>query len=1227
MPMDSSPQGGASTGSVLFEKGPTPVAAVNTSGIITAWNAAAERMYGIPASDALGVPFIDRLIDEDDAMDVRRAFHDAASLSRSTAPRETTCRLRCADGTIRFVNMTILADRLADQPCLLIVMENQPHRPMGQPLADDAVPPADLPCRVLPVRLAAYDTSARFLMITPGMEPDAELRTWIIGKTDQEYGLRRKLDPAIALRHLHAIHHVVQDGEPLLFGETMPGQDGEPREMIRFIVPIRVLSGVIRFVLAYDIELGSATTDRKTLLPLSSGFATLLEHLHDGVVMEDGEQRILTLNRRCSSLFSLAQPPEVWTGQEAAQFSAAIASQFLKPAVFLATTETCRQRKSPCFGELLALSDGRMVERDYLPLTIDGVNGGHIWLYRDVSPRRLAESGILATLAEDGNTRLEVALRSDMIHRMTEYGARLVASRSVEDIAHAAESLLEDLTDVEYSGIFLVDPSTGRLRLLFARGFSDDERAAAERTAMERHPGWVLRHGHMLNIPDVECDPAQRSQSSPRSFTVRSRLFVPVHNGEECVGTFGLASSHPHRFGETEIALLSFGATVAGVKYGTLMHDLERARVDLELRLRNSAILSSNNGIMITDARNPDHPILFVNPAFERQTGYPAAEILGRSPRFLRDPSFNQPALTVLRQALHDARECTVVLQNMTREGRRFWAEICISPIFSADGEPTHFISIQNDVTERIRVQEELTVARDQAVAADRAKSEFLANTSHEIRTPLNGIIAAAELLRSTDLAPRQQPYLDAISHCGNRLNEIISDLLDLSMIEAGTMELWIQPFDPGSTFDGIFPQMQAEAAAKGLTLLVNIDTPLPGIFVSDETRIRQILVNLLSNAVKFTTEGSIAVHVRFSGDEQGAGRLDVSIADTGIGMSKEFVARVGTSFSQEDASSTRQYKGTGLGLAITCRLIAMLGGEYTIESSAGVGTTFSFFLPELPRQAPRLDPVAGTTVPRLRRRRAIDQMRILLVEDDVLIRNLLVHMLDQLGAHPDIAENGSQAVAACKALSYDLVLMDLHMPQMDGFEAIRTIRTIIPEESQPYCVAISAGVVARDRDKAIDAGMDDFLRKPIRSADLRRALEGVAILPDPVEREAAQFPAAAAAEVADAVDAFIDREMIGSLMSADAGDEALFPQLVALLDEQAAVTFHTIDVALLDHDAETIEATAHRFAGSSATLGLVKVSRLCKDIEERATTATFDELEGMIAILRTTFEVSRKML
>jgi PAS domain S-box-containing protein len=494
----------------------------------------------------------------------------------------------------------------------------------------------------------------------------------------------------------------------------------------------------------------------------------------------------------------------------------------------------------------------------------------------------------------------------------------------------------------------------------------------------------------------------------------------------------------------------------------------------------------SPTSVMITD---PQGNIEYVNLKFSLLTGYTREEVIGRNPRLLKSGVQQQKVYTNLWRTIAGGSEWRGELCNRKKDGELYWELAAISAIHDADGGITHYLAIKEDITDRKTMEGLLWQAKATAEAANKAKSRFLADMSHELRTPLNSILGFSQLLElqgEESLSEKQHEYLRWIRDGGEHLLDMVNDVLDLSKVEAGKVELEKSPFDPAALIRRVLTTVRSLAAKKHL----HIDVSLPAgheLLDADEVRIKQVLYNLLSNAIKFTgREKRIGVEARAED-----GELWITVWDEGIGIPAGDLARIFDPYAQSRLA--RRGEGTGLGLAIVKSLVELHGGSVAVTSEVGRGSRFTVRLPGLrapavsepvPAAASDTRPYSGSEeIPDLAGRTA------LVVDDSPANRALMEKILTAFGCTVILAESGEEALAAAERSTYDLVFMDIQLPGMNGIEAMRAMRA---KGARGPMVALTAYAMKGDAERFLAEGFDGFIAKPVRISEVISYLEGV---------------------------------------------------------------------------------------------------------------------------------------
>ncbi|MBF0382345.1 MAG: PAS domain S-box protein, partial [Magnetococcales bacterium] len=515
-----------------------------------------------------------------------------------------------------------------------------------------------------------------------------------------------------------------------------------------------------------------------------------------------------------------------------------------------------------------------------------------------------------------------------------------------------------------------------------------------------------------------------------------------------------------------------------------LFKDITKSKkIEKRLRELTEAVEQSPASVVITDV---DGNIQYVNPHFCKLTGYTYQESIGISPSILKSGEMPDEEYKVLWETITSGKTWHGEFHNKKKNGELYWESASISPIRDSDNKIINFLAIKEDITKRKIIEEELKLSKEEAERANESKSMFLASMSHDIRTPMNAILGMGEILAESNLDNEQKHYLKIINSAGEGLLALINDILDLSKIEAGELELETVPFSPRELVNESIIILKTKALSQGIKLHSNIAETTPDHLIGDPQRLKQILLNLLSNALKFTERGKVILSVTKAQNSF----LRLSVSDTGTGIAKERLETIFKPFKQAETSTTRRFGGTGLGLSICQKLVTLMEGKIWVESTMGKGSTFNFEIPiqlvEEIKDQHNLDADSGTTA------NSDEKGLSILLADDAEENCFVIEAFLKNSNHTlTTVADGSEAFETFKQGDFDIVLMDINMPVMDGYEATKKIREW--ENSQQRSpipiLALTANAMKEDVEKTREAGCNLHLSKPLRKQRLIEAI------------------------------------------------------------------------------------------------------------------------------------------
>ena len=993
---------------------------------------------------------------------------------------------------------------------------------------------------------------------------------------------------------------------------------------------------------------------------------TLLSNLNSGILVVDENEKISFMNQRFCNILSIQVNAEQLIGTDYLVTVDKAAYIFKKPEELVSRVSTIMQHKLPVFADELELIDGRILERDYIPIFIENEYKGYLWNFTDITERKNHENqlidltniqngilngtdyGIIYTdtngiiksfnrgaenmlgytaeemvnvsspaifhvyeeiearakalseelgyTIEPGFLAFNAKARNNVIETnewtyIKKNGERLTVLLSVSCIRNSFDEIIgflgisrditeqkeaqEALTLSEERYRNIVEKSTDVIYKTDRSGFFTFINPVAERITGYKREELLKKHFSLLIKEENKKDALvfYHDQVKQRKRTTYYEFPIITKSGEErWIGQSVQLSELKGR--DFELTALAIDITER--------KNYERT-IFLQKEKYQNIITNMNLGLLEVDLEDR---IQFINPSFTAISGYGQEELMGKkaSELFVSDSHINlvKEKAQQRSQGISDMYEFPA----KNKKGELRWWMISGAPNYDDKGNLIGSIGIHLDITAQKRLELELELARSKAEESSKAKEAFLANMSHEIRTPLSAIIGMIRELAKEKLSDKQNQYVHNTSVASQHLLSVLNNILDISKIEAGELQLDLHHFSLTNILNDIQSILINKANEKGLYLKINHQVGKNFFFIGDSSRFRQIFLNLVGNAIKFTHAGGVSVTYDVQDLYEGFQAVYISITDTGVGMEESYLKNIFAKFSQEDSSTSRKYGGSGLGMAITHELIQLMNGTIVIRSKKNTGTTvdIKFLLPK--GDASKVEDNTAIEEPL-----ALEHARILLVEDNEFNREVACNTLRYYNCDITEAQDGQEALDKVKSgEQFDLILMDLQMPVMDGFEAAKKIRNEL--NLNIPIIALTANAFKSELEQCIKAGMNDYVTKPFEEDKListiskwlhRTAIKKIKKEPVVLPKEGTKL------------------YNLDKFFGESRHDTVYIQKMIGIFIEQALLSIDQIKQAYHVKDLDTVFKIAHRIKPSIDGLGIELLRNEIREIEKNA--------------------------
>ncbi len=993
---------------------------------------------------------------------------------------------------------------------------------------------------------------------------------------------------------------------------------------------------------------------------------TLLSKLNSGILVEDEHRRILFTNKLFCDIFSIPASPEQMIGIDCSGSAEQSQHLFKNTEDFIPRINRILENRLPVYADLLEMADGRILERDYIPIFIDSEYKGHLWEYKDVTQQKEYENRLLdvTTLQNAILNGTDYSIiytdTTGVIQSFNRGAENMLGYAAAELVGVHTPSVFHDGFEVEMKALEL----STELRVDIQPGFEVFVTKCRSQPTETNEWTYIKKNGDRLTVMltasairnssgeiigylgiarDITAQKKAQealkvSEERYRSIVEKSTdviykankagYFTYVNPVAERVTGYTREELLTKRYAElvkeeSRAAVVEFyknqlsekkrttyyefpimtksgqelwiGQSVQlsdiarnDVEFTALAIDItERKNYERGIYLQNekyrNIITNMNLGLLEVDV---DERVQFVNQGFTELSGFESHEILGKKASDLfvsaSHADLVKEKTSQRSKGISDMYEISVT----TKNGEQRWWMISGAPNYNDKGELIGSIGIHLDVTEKKQLELALESARLRAEESSRAKASFLANMSHEIRTPLNGIIGMIRELSYEELNARQMKFVDNASTASQHLLSVLNNILDISKIEAGELSLEKHHFRLKDTVKDVKSMMTLRAREKGLLLNLDAHEIKSVTYIGDSARIRQILLNLVGNSIKFTSAGGVFVECQIIQKLEGVHTISISVEDTGIGMDEAYQKKLFNKFSQEDSSTSRKYGGTGLGMAITNEIVQLMNGNITVKSKKGEGTTINIVF-DLPVGDDNLlkDEDSQLVASDL------SKVRILLVEDNEFNRLVVCNTLNRYKCSVMEAENGQVALELLSKHSFDIILMDLQMPVMDGFETTRAIRNQLGL-GLPI-IALTGNAFKSELEQCLATGMNDYVTKPFEEAKLMGVITKTLNLSPAPPKEV---------EVETAVPAINNKLYnLDKLIKMVGGDVGYAHKMIEIFIGQTETALVQIKEAYAEKDMEALYQVTHKIKPSLSSMGIDTLYDAIREVEQQA--------------------------